>query len=65
CHKDQLQRPNAISVEALKKYILVSLIQNGQAPIVSGREPTTSKDERKLGVERSGELSEKFNRVSF
>ncbi|KAF9621104.1 hypothetical protein IFM89_016538 [Coptis chinensis] len=36
-----------------------------EAPIVSGREPTASEDERKLGVERSGELSGKANHVSF
>ncbi|KAF9604501.1 hypothetical protein IFM89_007511 [Coptis chinensis] len=34
---------------------------SSKAPIVSGREHTTSADERKLGVERSGELSGKVN----
>ncbi|KAF9594213.1 hypothetical protein IFM89_028870 [Coptis chinensis] len=34
---------------------------SSKAPIVSGRETTTSEDERKLGIERSGELSGKVN----
>ncbi|KAL5714185.1 DNA-dependent ATPase protein rad54 [Ranunculus cassubicifolius] len=32
-----------------------------EAPIICGREPTASEEERKLGVDRSGELSGKVN----
>ncbi|KAF9618074.1 hypothetical protein IFM89_000025 [Coptis chinensis] len=41
--------------------VLGVLLLWAKAPIVSGREPTASEDERKLGVERSKELSGKVN----
>ncbi|KAF9611178.1 hypothetical protein IFM89_027454, partial [Coptis chinensis] len=41
--------------------VLGVLLLWAKAPIVSGREPTASEDERKLGVERSKELSGKAN----
>lgn len=34
-----------------------------QTPILNGREPTASDDERRLGSERSAELSDKVNQV--
>lgn len=34
-------------------------------PVVSGREPTATLEERKLGIERSAELSAKVNQVIF
>ncbi|XLR64942.1 hypothetical protein S83_015614, partial [Arachis hypogaea] len=35
-----------------------------QAPIISGREPNATTEEKKLGAERSAELSAKVNRVT-
>ncbi|KDP42303.1 hypothetical protein JCGZ_01627 [Jatropha curcas] len=34
-----------------------------ETPIICGREPTATEEEKKLGVERSGELSAKVNQV--
>ncbi|KAF9611425.1 hypothetical protein IFM89_032094, partial [Coptis chinensis] len=48
------------SVEAL--YVMM-VMTPARAPIVSGREPTASEDERKLGVEHSKELSGKANQL--
>lgn len=36
-----------------------------KAPIICGREPNASEEERKLSVERSAELSGKVNQVRF
>ncbi|XLV01904.1 hypothetical protein S245_016241, partial [Arachis hypogaea] len=35
-----------------------------EAPIISGREPNATTEEKKLGAERSAELSAKVNRVT-
>ncbi|KAF9617698.1 hypothetical protein IFM89_038198 [Coptis chinensis] len=43
--------------------VLGVLLLWAKTPIVSGREPTASEDERKLGVERSKELSGKANQI--
>lgn len=34
-----------------------------KTPIISGREPTATEEEKRLGVERAGELSAKVNQV--
>lgn len=34
-----------------------------KAPIICGREPTATEEEKKLGAERSAELSAKVNQV--
>jgi len=36
-----------------------------KAPIICGREPTASTEEKKLGSERSAELSAKVNQASL
>ena len=36
-----------------------------KAPIICGREPNASVEEKKLGAERSAELSAKVNQVIF
>ena len=36
-----------------------------KAPIIRGREPTATAEEKKLGSERSGELSAKVNQASL
>lgn len=36
-----------------------------KTPIICGREPAASEEEKKLGVERSAELSAKVNQVIF
>lgn len=36
-----------------------------KAPIICGREPNATEEERKLGVERSAELSAKVNQVTL
>lgn len=36
-----------------------------KTPIICGREPTATEEEKKLGAERSGELSAKVNQVNF
>lgn len=34
-----------------------------KTPIICGREPSATEDEKKLGIERSAELSAKVNQV--
>ena len=36
---------------------------NYKTPIIFGREPTATEEEKKLGTERSAELSAKVNQV--
>lgn len=36
-----------------------------KTPIICGREPTATEEEKQLGAERSGELSAKVNQVRF
>jgi DNA repair and recombination RAD54-like protein len=36
-----------------------------KAPIICGREPTASEEEKKLGTERAAELSAVVNQVMF
>lgn len=36
-----------------------------KAPIICGREPTATEEEKKLGNERASELSAKVNQVIF
>lgn len=36
-----------------------------KAPIICGREPTATEDEKKLGAERATELSAQVNQVFF
>lgn len=40
-----------------------TLIAITKTPIVCGREPTATEEEKKLGIERSAELSAKVNQV--
>lgn len=42
---------------------MCTLIAITKTPIVCGREPTATEEEKKLGIERSAELSAKVNQV--
>lgn len=45
--------------------IVVYLLRIIKAPIICGREPAATAEEKKLGAERTAELSAKVNQVIF
>ena len=55
--------PFTVLVDWHQCSILISYAFITKTPIICGREPAATEEEKKLGVERSAELSTKVNQV--